>query len=288
MAFFENYGDDFMLYYRNHAFPSSGKNILHIHPHYEMLLIPTHNTYQHMINGKYINVNQPSVAIFSPFSMHHSNITPGDHIERILFYFGNTMINDHPAEFKVFEPYKKHMFFWTPLSDETVRELRPVLDLLADSYYTNDIITQKMLFLIVLNKILSLDNGTFMTTGDANIGNTSNIIRYMCEHLKENITAETVAQHFFISRSKLNKDFKQYTGISFHSLLTELKISRAKYLLIDGKTPIKEICSQIGVENETYFFAFFKKGTGLTPLQFAKNARTIPPQSNSINKDPIF
>lgn len=274
MAFFENYGDDFMLYYRNHAFPSTGKNILHIHPHYEMLIIPTHNTYQHMINGEYINVNQPSVIVFSPFSMHHTNIAAGDHIERILFYFGNTMIDDHPAEFEIFEPFKKHMFFWTTLSDEMIAELRPIFDMLADSYRTNDIITQRMLFLIVFNKILSIDSSAFMTTSNSKIGNIHNIIRYMCEHFQENITAEDVAQHFFISRSKLNKDFKQYTGTSFHSLLTELKISRAKYLLIDGKTSIREICSQVGFENETYFFAFFKRVTGLTPLQFAKIART--------------
>ena len=274
MPFFENYGDDFMLYYRNHAFPSSGKNILHIHPHYEMLIIPTHNVYQHMINGEYINVDQPSVSVFSPFVMHHTNITPGDHIERILFYFGSTMINEHPAEFKIFEPFIKHMFFWTTLSDETIAELRPIFDMLSVSYRTNDIITQRMLFLIVLNKILSIESSAFMTAGSSRIENIHNIMRYMCENFQKNITAEDVAQHFFISRSKLNKDFKQYTGISFHNLLMELKISRAKHLLIDGKTSIKEICSQVGIENDTYFFAFFKRVTGLTPLQFARKART--------------
>lgn len=137
-----------------------------------------------------------------------------------------------------------------------------------------------MLFLIVLNKILSIESSAFMTAGSSRIENIHNIMRYMCENFQKNITAEDVAQHFFISRSKLNKDFKQYTGISFHNLLMELKISRAKHLLIDGKTSIKEICSQVGIENDTYFFAFFKRVTGLTPLQFARKARTNSQKNN--------
>jgi len=270
MPFFENYGNDFMLYYRNHRFPSKEKSIPHIHPHYEMVIIPQHKSYEHITSARSYTINEPSVAIFSPFSMHQMNIAYGDCVERFVFYFGDEMIRDHPVEFKGFEEYQKHSFLWSPLSDDTVAKLRPFFDLLATAYSTEDVTTQKMLFLIVLNKILSLDKDQFITVSSANTGNINNVVRYMSNHFQENITAEDVAQHFFISRSKLNKDFKQHTGISFHSLLNELKLNKAKYLLQNDKMNIKDISSQVGFDSETYFFAFFKKMTGLTPLQYSK------------------
>lgn len=270
MSFFENYGNDFKLHYRNYTYSLKNKNILHIHPHYEMIIVPSHHSHEHMINGHSFATDEPSVAICAPFSMHHANFNQGDHVERIVFYFGDTMMTEHPSEFKAFDAYKTHMFFWSPLPEETIKELRPIFDMLAKSYETNDIITQKMLFLIVLNKIFALDKNKFITITKAKTGNIHNVIRYMVEHFHENITAENVAEHFFISRSKLNKDFKQYTGISFHKLLNELKLSKAQYLLQQGNVDIKDISSNIGFESETYFFAFFKKMTGITPLQYAK------------------
>ena len=270
MAFFEDYGNDFKLHYRNHAFSAKQKAILHIHPHYEMIVIPSQQKHEHVVAGKSFFRNQPSVAIYAPFAMHHMNSDYGVHLERIVFYFGSKMMAEHPAEFQIFEKYKSNMFFWSPLTEEMLSELRPLFDILAKSYETNDIITQKMVFLIVLNKIFTLNKNNFITLETPESTTIHNILQYIVEHFHENITAEDVAQHFFISRSKLNKDFKQYTGISFHKLIDELKISTAQYLLRKGDIDMKNISRQIGFESDTYFFAFFKKMTGITPLRYMK------------------
>ena len=270
MPFFEDHGKKFSLYYRNHPFPSFDQCILHIHPHYEMVVITTNHEYEILTCGRKYTLNQPFISISAPYSMHHMQIKYGDCVERFIFYFDDIMLDEYPAEFQAFEPYKNLMFFWSPLPLNVLEELRPIFDMLAASYVTGDTITQRMLFLVVLNRILSLDKSSFTTVTSSNTGNINSIIRYMSDHFHENITAEDVAQQFFISRSKLNKDFKQYTGISFHGLIAEMKLSKAQYLLQEGNIDIKDIASQVGFESETYFFAFFKKMTGVTPLKYAK------------------
>lgn len=270
MPFFENYGNNFTFYYKHYPYPTNQKNIIHMHPHYELAIFNTYKSYTMQINGDTYEISRPSVAIFSPYSMHQTNFTQGDRIERMIFYFGDTFINEHPAEFGAFKEYQKHMFTWLALSDETVIELRPFFDILSD---TTDLITQKMIFLVILNRLLSPDKNEQIITTQSGTKNMNDIVRYISEHFNESITAESVAQRFFISRSKLNKDFRQYTGISFHQLVDELRLSRAMHLLTYDNADIAKTSSALGFENETYFFAFFKKMTGMTPRQYLRSRK---------------
>jgi YesN/AraC family two-component response regulator len=115
------------------------------------------------------------------------------------------------------------------------------------------------------------------------------VIQYMATHFCENLTAEQVCRHFSISRSKLNKDFQKYMPLSFHQLMTDMKVSQACYLLLDSKRDIKAVATELGFEKETYFYTFFKKETGLTPLQFRKQKKPIyythPKKNDALTED---
>ena len=95
------------------------------------------------------------------------------------------------------------------------------------------------------------------------------IIKYITEHFQEDITCESVARHFFMSRAKLNRDFHEYTNSHFHRFLDELRINKSKFMLKQGYS-ISEIASSVGFENSSYFCQFFKKIEGVTPLQYSK------------------
>ena len=72
-----------------------------------------------------------------------------------------------------------------------------------------------------------------------------------------------------ISRSKLDRDFKQYTGTTIHAFMDMCRLNQAKILL--GLRPylsIAEIATYCGFTGETYFFPFFKRNTGMTPIQY--------------------
>jgi two-component system response regulator YesN len=114
-----------------------------------------------------------------------------------------------------------------------------------------------------------------VSSGTSNMSLLSEIIKYMAEHCCEDITADSVSRHFSISRSKLNKDFSNQLSISFHDILTEMKISKACYLLKNDSISISEISDELGFKDESYFFTFFKRNTGMTPSQFRKEQRYI-------------
>lgn len=93
---------------------------------------------------------------------------------------------------------------------------------------------------------------------------------YIRENLTENIDIENLAKENNIGYSYFRKMFKQYTGVSPHQYHLELKIMRAKELLLASDNTVKEICYKLGFQSEHYFSRFFKQKVGVTPSELRK------------------
>ena len=67
--------------------------------------------------------------------------------------------------------------------------------------------------------------------------------------------------------------FQQYMGFSIGEYIIDLRIRRAKDLLSLTNLTAAQVGYAIGIKNENYFYRLFKKKTGVTPKQYAKNNR---------------
>ena len=108
------------------------------------------------------------------------------------------------------------------------------------------------------------------------IGTSSFYIQYVLQYISENfylpIDAMSIAHHFSVSRSKLDRDFKHFTGDTVHSYIEICRSNQAKFLLeFRHDLSIKEIAGECGFNSETYFFPFFKKHVGVTPVEYRRN-----------------
>jgi len=72
-----------------------------------------------------------------------------------------------------------------------------------------------------------------------------------------------------ITVKHLNKIVKTLLNKSTSELINERIILEAKRLISHGKLTIKEIAFELDYEDYSYFSRFFKKNTGLTPLEFS-------------------
>ena len=85
---------------------------------------------------------------------------------------------------------------------------------------------------------------------------------------KSTLCLEDVAKNSNISPSYLSTLFKQYVKKPFISYLTDVRIEKAKEMLIYSQLKTYKICSSVGYDNPTYFSTVFKKRTGKTPTEF--------------------
>ncbi len=98
----------------------------------------------------------------------------------------------------------------------------------------------------------------------------SRILRYLDEHIAENITLETVAKYTDMNTSYISFLFKKETGINFIDYLQNLRVTKAKELLRKTDYKIYKIAYQVGFNDDKYFYKLFKKHEGMTPLQYRK------------------
>jgi AraC-like DNA-binding protein len=90
----------------------------------------------------------------------------------------------------------------------------------------------------------------------------------MRESVYKSLTAEDISRQLNISYSGFRRAFKEYTGSSPSRYMLELKLNEAKLLLSTTNQPVKEISYVLNFENPDYFPIFFKKRTGLTPVEY--------------------
>jgi AraC family transcriptional regulator len=67
--------------------------------------------------------------------------------------------------------------------------------------------------------------------------------------------------------------FKRSTGLAPHQYLGNIRLERAKRLLM-GRAPIIEIAYEVGYANPSQFSAFFRKRTGQSPTEFRRRVQT--------------
>ena len=68
-----------------------------------------------------------------------------------------------------------------------------------------------------------------------------------------------------MSASAFSRSFKEIIGKNFKEYVDELRILRARELLTGSDLPIEAIALQVGYENVSSFYRFFKKYTGVAP-----------------------
>jgi len=83
-------------------------------------------------------------------------------------------------------------------------------------------------------------------------------------------TLEKMAGEVGMSRAAFAKRFKNLVGRPMFEYLTDLRVQRAKELLLETKLPLYEVASRVGYESDLAFTKTFKKRTGITPTRFRK------------------
>ncbi|GGG59985.1 helix-turn-helix domain-containing protein [Paenibacillus radicis (ex Gao et al. 2016)] len=102
-------------------------------------------------------------------------------------------------------------------------------------------------------------------------------VAFMKEHYGENITVELLARQAGVRRAEYSSLFQQLTGNKPLDYLTELRMKRAKELLLLSNGPLRDIAHHVGFRDEYYFNRRFRQSMGISPKQYA---RTHPSKLN--------
>lgn len=99
------------------------------------------------------------------------------------------------------------------------------------------------------------------------------VIRYVREHLAEEIALSDAAAAAFLSPNYLAHLVKKETGKTFTEIVTERRLEKAQELLMSTGARIGDIARQCGFADEAYFTRRFRQWHGQSPRQWRDGMR---------------
>ncbi len=140
--------------------------------------------------------------------------------------------------------------------DETLRRF----------YFDNKV--KELLFLLLIQKYTAAAMHTRLTKHDREaIHEAKSIIE---KNTASHITSRKIAQQVGMNEFKLKNFFKQVFGIGMFEFMIQVRMQKARVLLLETDKPIKEIATLTGYTSIQNFQTAFKKYFNCTPASLRK------------------
>ncbi|HEY1065555.1 MAG TPA: DNA-binding transcriptional regulator [Pirellulales bacterium] len=105
-------------------------------------------------------------------------------------------------------------------------------------------------------------------------------VRFIREHACQGVTVTDVLRHVPLSRSVLERRFRQKLGRSPRAEIRNVQLKRVKQLLSETDLSLERIADVAGFEHAEYLSVVFKRETGETPGGFRKRNAPAPEASD--------
>lgn len=93
---------------------------------------------------------------------------------------------------------------------------------------------------------------------------------YVDGHLGESLRLGTVAGAVHMSPSHCSRMFSRYAGVSVSDFIARRREEKAREMLTEGYLSVTEIAGSLGFSSSTYFASWFRRMTGISPLQYRR------------------
>lgn len=117
-------------------------------------------------------------------------------------------------------------------------------------------------------KAPKLVNGSIST--QKHMERCTEILDYIDTHYKENVTLQSLADHFSVSKEHMSRVFKTYMATTFKKYLTSIRIHHAYQDLIGSDLSIVQIALENGFSDARAFTSAFKSYYNDTPQKYRK------------------
>lgn len=245
-------------------------NYTHIHPRYEMYFCTQAVEQVSIINGVEYRYRHPAVIFSAPYTLHSMSCgdEPSGTYERYVFYFGEKTADAFDSRYFSKKMLEKDAGLLYELTEAEAAELSEIVRLCHKCTTVDE---KELVFALFVNRLTSICPPERIQRVGTQAFYIREVLKYITENLNEKLNIMDMSERFAVSRSKLDRDFKRFTGITVHNYIDICRVNQAKYLL--GKRErmsVSEVAAACGFESESCFFHFFKRVTGSPPSEFRR------------------
>ena len=273
--------DDFVLQYKRDIHLKEVG--LHHHDFFEIYFLLSGDV-TYLVEGKIIHVMPGDLLLISPRELHQVIIRPEmSAYERYVLQIDPQMIRQLSSEasdlltgLEPARPGAGNQFRLRPEDRSRIQDLLDQLYREADSDgYGADLLRSSLLIqlLVTINR-LCRQQGPWMDEDSRTSRAVSQVMDYVNLHYAEPLSLDLLAEKFFVSKYHLSHEFNRQVGTSVYQYIQKKRLLIARQLLAQGKKP-SQVYGSCGFTDYTGFYRAFKGEYGVSPREFASEARQI-------------
>lgn len=176
----------------------------------------------------------------------------------------------------VFNLTISHLIFTLNNAIKIIKSNNSIADLTSTTHimYTNDIETMDEInkqFYDLFNRVARSLEERKSSKHEELIAKVDHIIH--TEYSKVDISVDSIARTLGISVPHMCRVYKQHTLNTIQQKIMEVRMNRARELLVDTEESIVDIAEKTGFSNSNYFYRAFKASNGVTPKEYRTNCK---------------
>ena len=124
--------------------------------------------------------------------------------------------------------------------------------------------------------LLRMEKGRWFILADSTTAHVGRAVRWINEHHAEPFRVEDLARSSGLSVSAFHRKFRSVTGLSPIQFQKQVRLHRARLLLVTGAPDVASVGHQVGYDSISQFNREYRRQYGLPPGQDASRIRQGP------------
>lgn len=242
----------------------------HYHEFYKLLfLLSGRGTY--FVEGKRYSIKSGDIVLIGYQQVHRPEFEAGTLCERIIFYLSPEFLRRESSSFcnltECFSKEYDHVLRPDGKMHQKLFSLATDIEKeLSDGHYGSEISSTGMLLrlLIELTRGIRQEKVSMPSPILPKNQRILEILQYIDAHLTEDLDIDLLAAKFYLSRYHMMRRFKEETGTTIHTYISNGRLLLARDLISQGGTAT-DVCFQCGFGSYSSFSRAYNKFFGTTP-----------------------
>lgn len=256
-----------------HISDVSDKEFDYHYHEFDKIVIMKSGDVKYIVEGAAYQLKPWDAVLVRHNEIHRPVISPSVRYDRYVVYITPSYISRQGDDAQQLSAcFEQASAKGEPVVNLADRKIKAVLENLEEAVKSEEYAARlysSALFveLMVLVNRCVLSEKTHTANGGDRI---AKIVRFINDHLTEEMTIERISKQFFISRYHLMRLFREGTGETIHSYVRKKRLLRAAELLRQG-VPVLKASEDCGFSEYSTFSRAFKTLYGCSPTELAEN-----------------
>jgi len=247
----------------------------HRHDFFEVLYLSKGSGF-HVIDSNKYDIKPPCVFFMSPGQAHKIEFSVD--IEGYIFIFTaefyliNQTNQNRLIEFPFFFNIRQDnppLEFTSPTDVDFIESLfkKAIAETEKKNEFSVDLLRSVLDLILTSCSVLYKSGETAMQKGRGHIV-VKKFFREVEENYHKNLTVSEYAARLAITPNHLTQTVTELTGKTSLQIIKAKQLLEIKRLLVHSNLSISEIANRLYFSDQSYFTKFFKRETGISPLQY--------------------